>query len=222
MESYLNILENTPLFRQISKEDITSVLSCLSVKEVHYSKEEFIFHQGSPISSIGLVVAGSVHIIQEDFWGNRTILTNILPTQIFGETYASMPGLPLEVSAVAATNSTVLFLDFNKLFTTCKNTCSFHQTLIHNFITVLAFKNLQLTKKIEHLSKKTTKEKLLSFLSAESLKANSSSFTIEYNRQQLADYLSLDRSAMSNELSKLRDQGIIIYQKNSFQLLKPI
>lgn len=218
MEAYMTLLKKTCLFSGIKDEDISTMLNCLSARIASYQKEEFILHTGDLVDQVGMVLSGSVLIIKEDFWGNRSILSEISPGSLFAETYACIGTTPLEVSTVASSDCKVLFLDFQKLLTTCSSACHFHTRLIRNLLSTLAQKNRILTKKLEHMSQKTTRDKLLSYLSAESLKAKSPSFTIPFNRQQLADYLSVDRSAMSSELGKLRKEGILDYNKNTFLL----
>ena len=218
MEKYLTLLSNTTLFTGIAKEDISSMLTCLSARMATYKKGEFILHTGNTIHEVGMVLSGSALIIKEDFWGNRSILSEVSSGFLFAETYACIGTVPLEVSVVASSDCEILFLDFHKILTTCSSTCQFHTKLIHNLLATLAQKNLTLTRKLEHMSQKTTRDKLLSYLSGESLKAKSPSFSIPFNRQQLADYLSVDRSAMSNELGKLKKEGILTYDKNTFIL----
>lgn len=218
MEKYLTLLSNTTLFTGIDKEDISSMLNCLSAHVSSYAKESFILHTGDMIHEVGMVLSGSALIIKEDFWGNRSILSEVSSGFLFAETYACIGTVPLEVSVIASSDCEILFLDFQKILTTCSSACQFHTRLIHNLLATLAQKNLTLTRKVEHMSQKTTRDKLLSYLSAESLKAKSPSFSIPFNRQQLADYLSVDRSAMSNELGKLKKEGILDYNKNTFLL----
>ena len=234
MENEISLLKNSILFQDIKDADISSMLKCLSAHKETYQKEAFIFHMGETARGIGMVLNGQVHIVKEDFWGNRSIVAEIPPGFVFAESYACISTAPLEVSVVAANECEILFMDIHKLLTTCASACTFHTQLIQNLITILAQKNLFLTKKMEHLSQKTTREKLLSYLSNESLNytahtltestphAKACTFEIPFNRQQLADYLSVDRSAMSNELSKLRKEGILDFHKNSFTLYFPL
>ena len=218
MKKYLTLLSQTTLFAGIECEDISSMLNCLSAYVSSYKKEEFILHTEASVHEVGMILNGSALIIKEDFWGNRSILSEVSSGFLFAETYACIGTVPLEVSVVAACDCEILFLDFHKILTTCASSCQFHTQLIHNLLTTLAQKNLTLTRKLEHMSQKTTRDKLLSYLSLESLKAKSPSFSIPFNRQQLADYLSVDRSAMSNELGKLKKEGILDYNKNAFIL----
>lgn len=218
MNKNLGIIKKSPLFSGITENEIESMLSCLSAKSKSYKKNQFVFRSGENISEVGMVLSGSVHIAKEDFWGNRSILTKAAAGQLFGETYACAQAGTLGVSVVAAEPSEVLFLDVRRIMTICSSACEFHSRLIRNLLSVLAERNLMLTKKMEHMAQRTTREKLLSYLSAESQKSGSAAFKIPFNRQQLADYLSVDRSAMSNELCKLRNEGILTFQKNDFVL----
>ncbi len=213
------LCRNSRLFLGIAPEDVSAMLQCLSAKEKAYKKGSFLFHAGEEQVLMGLLLSGRVHIIQEDFWGGRTILAEVVMGQVFGEAYACAKQ-PLEVSVEAVEDCSVLFLDVGKVLHVCTSACAFHTRLVQNLLTLLAEKNLLLTKKVEHMAKRTTREKLLSFLSSQAMRAESSVFTIPFNRQQLADYLAVERSAMSAELSKLRKDGWLDYQKNTFRLLK--
>lgn len=216
--NYSDSLKKSPLFKGIEEDNIKSMLACLSAKKKSYKKGEIIFHNGEDINSMGMVLAGSVHIFKDDFWGNRAIIGEASAGNLFGETYACVESETIEVSVAAVEDSEILFLDVQRILKTCTNECEFHTRLIYNLLSILGEKNLMLTRKMEHMAKKTTKEKLLSYLSAESMKNGSSTFEIPFNRQQLAEYLAVDRSAMSNELCKLRDKGVLNFKKNKFQL----
>ena len=221
MTEYIPIIKKSVLFYGMEEQEISPMLSCLSAVLKSFKKGEFIYRSGEGIASMGLVLRGSVHIIEEDFWGNRTILSEVSPGQLFGDAYACMPSVELEVSALAASGVDILFLDVQKIVTVCTSACEFHTRLIRNLLSVLSEKNLLLTRKIKHMAKRTTREKLLSYLSEESLKHKCPAFDIPFNRQQLADYLCVDRSAMSNELSKLKEEGILTFEKNRFRLFEP-
>lgn len=218
MEQYLPVLKKSNLFSGISTEEISGMMSCLSARVSHYDKHNFIIRSGALIHSVGMLLTGHALIIQEDFWGNRTIIAEVVPGSIFAETYACLSSVPIEISVIADSECDVVFLDFTKILTVCSSACSYHTRLIQNYLSAIAMRNLNLTKKMEHMSKKTIREKLLSYLSAESMKRSSSKFDIPFNRQQLADYLSVDRSALSNELSKLQAEGVLTYHKNNFTL----
>ena len=212
-------LSRSPLFCGIDPQDIPGLLACVSARTRTFKKSEILLHRGEPSAQFGLLLSGSVHIIREDFWGNRSIVGLAGPGEIFAESYA-LALQPLEVSVLAASDGEVLFLDAGKIISGCQQVCSFHAQLSRNLLSMLAQKNLNLTTKIRHMSRKTTREKLMSYLSAQALRANSSEFEIPLDRQQLADFLGVERSAMSATLSRLRDEGILTFHKNRFHLLQ--
>jgi CRP-like cAMP-binding protein len=218
MEKYHAVLKQSPLFKDIDSADLTALLSCLSALKRSAGKNEFIFSAGEAAVYVGIVLSGSVNVIQEDFWGNRTILTHVTPGELFGEAFACAPVPNLPVSVIAAEKSEILLIDANRIITTCPAACTFHARLIANMLEILSMKNINLIQKIEHITKRTTREKLLSYLSEQARKAKNPSFDIPFNRQELADYLSVDRSAMSAELSKMQEEGILRYKRNHFEL----
>ena len=222
MEQYLDILTQSPLFANMAESEILSVLQCLGAQTRAYKKGTFLFHCGDAANAIGFVLDGCVTILKEDCWGNSTILSQAAVGQLFGEVYACLLGEAMQVSVAASADTQVLFLNVQKMLHTCSLACPFHTRLIQNLLSVIARKTLELTRKIEHLSKRTTREKLLSYLSAQAQEAGSSRFTIPFSRQQLADYLTVDRSAMSHELCKLRDEGILSFHKNQFVFQNPL
>jgi len=218
VDEFSNVLIRSPLFQGMNEEKILSILTCLAAKRHHYSKGEYILQTGDPIDSFGLVLEGNAHVVQEDFWGNRNIIANISVGEVFAESYACVTGVPLGVNVIAQESATILFLNVKRALTTCSSACEFHNTLIRNLVSMLAIKNLRLNEKLQYVTQRSTREKLLSFLSVESRKRGSASFEISFNRQQLADYLSVDRSAMSSELSKLRKEGVLTFHKDQFIL----
>lgn len=170
---------------------------------------------------MGIVLSGSVLIIQEDIWGYRNILDILSPGDSFGEVFAASIGNVLNVSVVAESECVVLMLDINRLLCVCPNTCAHHSQLIRNLLHVIANKSLRIHDKINHISKRSTREKLMSYLSAEAERQGSLTFVIPYNRQQLADYLCVERAAMSVTLSQMQKDGILSYRKNEFTLHCP-
>ncbi|MGN0383711.1 MAG: Crp/Fnr family transcriptional regulator [Eubacterium sp.] len=220
MKKYLSVIKASKLFEGIAEKDIESLLVCLSGKTRSYDKDEYVLHFGDYIRNVGMVLTGGVNIIKEDYWGNRNIVTAIMPGELFAESYACTNSEVLKVSVQATQNSEILFLDINCILGMCSDTCNFHMQLIKNFVLLLASKNLIMSEKITYITQRSIREKLISYLSAESVKQDSSNFEIVFNRQELADYLSVDRSAMSNELSKMQKEGILKYKKNKFSLLK--
>lgn len=218
MERYFKLLKNSKLFYGIAEAEMGSMLSCLSASKQSYQKGECIFRRGEHIHHVAMLLEGYIHIQKEDYWGNLSILSEIQEGEIFGEVYACLGNDEILNNAVAVKPSIVLFLDVNRILTMCPSACRFHGRLIRNLLSVIASKNKILTQKLEHMSQRTTREKLLSYLSEQSLRAGCPSFVIPFNRQQLADFLSVDRSAMSNELCRMRDEGILLFDKNHFTL----
>ena len=213
-------LQQSPLFLGIEEPQLALLLECLKAVTRKYRKDEFIFTAGDKPASVGIVLSGGVRILQEDFWGNRAILAHIDPGELFGEAFscASVNSLPVSVAASEA--SEIMTLDYQKIVTTCSSACGFHTRLIMNMMRVLAQKNILLTRKLEHLSRRTTREKLLSFLSAQAVAAESTVIQIPFNKTELAEYLCVDRSALSRELSAMRDEGLLRYDKKSFELFQ--
>ena len=208
------------MFSGITETEIEAMLSCLSATKHSYQKGEYIFRKGELVSHVALLLEGCVHIQKEDYWGNSSILNEITEGETFGEVYACLGNDELLNNAVAVRPSVVLFLDINRVLTMCPSACRFHGRLIRNLLSSLAARNKVLAQKLEHMSQRTTRVKLLSYLSEQSLKAGCPAFDIPFNRQQLADFLSVDRSAMSNELCKMRvrDEGILQFDRNHFTL----
>lgn len=219
MEKYFEAIKKCPIFADISSEEITAMLNCLQGKKESYEKGSCILKIGDKLKAVGLLLSGKGMIVQEDFWGNRNILSEILPGQIFGEAFACSPGSVLNVSVFAEKESEVLWLSVGRILTTCPTACPHHSRMIRNLLSDLAEKNLRLNEKLTHMGQRKTREKLMSYLSSQAQKSGKSQFEIPFNRQQLADYLSVERSAMSAELSKLKSEGIIDFNKNRFRLM---
>lgn len=219
MMDFKEILTKSSLFHKIDPKDIPLLLECLSARIKQYAKNEMIFMAGEEARSVGIICSGNVRIINEDFFGNRIILANLGEGELFGEAFACSKTEKLPVSAIAVTAGTIMFIDYRKIIHTCSSSCVFHSKLIENMLFVLAEKNIMLNRKVQVLSKRTTREKLIAYLSFCAQKSGKRSFTIPFNRQELADYLCVDRSAMSSELGRLRDEGVLRFDKNRFELL---
>ena len=204
-------MTSSPLFRDIAPADLASLLDCLDARERAYEKGAWLLRRGERTDRLGLVLSGTVHILREDFWGSRSIVGLAGPGEIFAESYA-LAGEPLEVSVLAASDARVLFLRVETALTGCGQ-------LTRNLTALLAEKNLTLTRKMRHMARRTTREKLLSYLSAQALRSGGPEFDIPMDRQQLADYLAVDRSAMSAVLGRLREEGVLEFRKNHFRLL---
>ncbi len=219
MKKYIPVLKKTKLFAGVGDDEINSMLSCLGARLCTYKKGEYVFRQGEHISDISVLVEGNLHIQKDDYWGNRSILGQIAVGEMFGEAYVSPENSTLLNDVVATLDSAVIFFDVKRIITTCPSACRFHSIVVQNMFFAISEKNRKLVQKLGHMSKRTTREKLISYLSEEAKKQNSANITIPFNRQQLADFLSVDRSAMSNELCKMRDEGLIEFEKNCFKLL---
>lgn len=219
MEKYLPVLKKSVLFSGVKEEDIRALLSCVEAKVRRYGKGEYVLQQGEYLDDIAVLTEGSLHIQNDDYWGNRSILGRISIGEIFGEAYAFSREEPLMNDVVAIEDSTVMFINAKKVISTCSSACRFHTLVVQNLFSVLSEKNKKLVQKLGHIGKRSTREKLRSYLSQESKRQKSAEITIPFNRQQLADFLSVDRSAMSNELCKMRDEGLLTFRKNVFRLL---
>ena len=216
----VQMLSATPLFHGIREGEIRQMLSCLGTHEKAYKKNELILRAGDPVHEIGMVESGSVNIVVNFYWGSSNIFGHIEQGRIFAENYAAIPGKELLCDVVAAEPCRILFLDLNKLLNVCQKGCSFHQRIVHNLVRILAQKSLNLSSRMMHIAPKSLRGRLLSYLSEQALIHGSTHFAISFDRQQLADYLSVDRSALSNELSKMQREGLISYKKNVFTLNK--
>ena len=218
MKKYLPILKNSPFFTGLTDNEILSILHCVKATAVSQKRDSYIFRAGDSTEVMGLVVSGCVLVMQEDLWGHRNILSKCHAGDFFGEPYAASSGAVLNISVVADEDCEIVFLNVQRLLITCSTACEHHQKLIRNLVGVLANKILILNDKITHVGKRTTRDKLLSYLSSVSIRQASLSFDIPFDRQQLADYLCIDRAAMSSEISKLQKEGLIKTNRNHFEL----
>lgn len=219
MEKYFDIIRKCPLFNGIEDKDLFGLLSCLDAKVMSFEKKYTIFTEGSQAKYLGIVLSGSAQIVQIDYYGNRSILCGIEPSELFGEAFACAETEAIPVSVIANEACEVLLIDCNRVLHTCSNACSFHQTLIFNLMKDIATKAILFQQKIEIISRRSTREKLLAYLNVQARKTGKHSFDIPFDRQELADYLEVDRSGLSAEISKLRKEGILNSNKNSFELL---
>ena len=219
MKKYFDVLKFVPLFKGIEENELNSLLQCLSAKIATFNSGETIFKEGDSAKFVGIVLSGEVQILKDDFYGNRNIVASADQGHLFAESFACADVNVLPINVIAKEDCDIMLIDYNRIITTCPNSCLFHSKLIFNMMKILATKNVALNQKIELASKRTTREKLITYLSTEAKKAGNNSFTIPFNRQELADFLFVDRSAMSSELCKLRDEEIIEFSKNKFKLL---
>ena len=221
MEEYFDILSQCSLFSGISRQELGLMLNCLDGKITDIGKGCPVFLEGDPAEFVGVVLSGQVQIVRTDYYGNRSVLTVVSPGGLFAEAFACAGVEALPVSAMALQTSTVLLLDCKRVLTGCSNACTFHSRLVRNLLKGIAQKNLMLTSKIRCMSQKTTQEKLMEFLLEQAKQHDSAEFVIPYDRQALADYLGVERSAMSAEISKLKKAGRIDCSGSRFRVLTP-
>lgn len=206
------------LFRGITEEEKAELFQCLKAVTKEYRRGETIYQAGTFTDRMGLVVAGKAAVESCDIWGNGSILDVVEPGEVFAETYACLENEPLMVSVTAFEDTQILFFDMGKLLRVCSPGCGYHSRLVQNLLQIMAEKNLSLSRKIFHTTPKTIRERVVSYLSDQAVRQGKNEFEIALNRQQLADYLGVDRSALSNELSKMQREGLLTFQKNRFVL----
>lgn len=209
-------LNDCLLFKNMTDDNIKSLSNCFKMNIKTYKKNDYIVKMDDDIEYIHIIYSGTCIIEEEDYWGNRSIMDVVLRNQVFGISYAYANIKKYPVSLVAKEKTKVIIIPVSKVFSPCSKLCVHHNTLIKNAVEVLAIKNISLMEKLEHISKRTTREKIISFLSSFATKTNSNDFYIPFDRQELADYLLVDRSALSSELSKLKKSNLIDYRKNHF------
>ena len=219
MKKYIKQLQNNELFNSFNLNDLESILNCLSAKVNYYKKKDLIIQQGTHIHYVGIVLSGGIQIIKEDIEGNINILSHLGINDIFAEAFAYADIYECPITVQATENCEIMFIDCKRIIKTCNNACVFHWNLIENMLSMIARKNIMLNQKMEILSKRTTREKLLAFFNTQVQMNHSKKFLIPYNREGLAFYLCVDRSALSRELSNMRDEGLLKFNKNEFEIL---
>ena len=215
---HLSVIKAAPLFQNMGEEELLGLLGCLHAKPRSYEKGAFILRAGEPVTGFGMVLTGRIQVTREDIYGARTLLTQLGTGDLFAEAFAFANAPALPVSVEAASDCAVLFLDHTRIISPCGNGCAFHTQLIRNMMGILARKNLILNSKIQHISRRTTREKLISYLNEQANLNKSAQFIIPFDRQELADYLCVERSAMSAELSRLQKEGVLSFHKSAFKL----
>ena len=218
MKDFLSVIRASQLFSGISEDELTAMLTCLDTRQTNFPKDTFLMRVGNTADSIGLLLEGSALIIPEDIWGNRNILSKAGPGQTFAAAYACAPGSVLNVSVVAETPVTAMFLNVGRVLNVCPSACSHHSRIIRNLLGELAEKNLRFSEKLTHMGQRTTRAKLMSYFSAEAQRLGKYEFDIPFSRQQLADYLAVERSGLSLELGKMKNDGLLDFHKNHFVL----
>lgn len=219
MKEYIPVLKNCRLFAGLEEGEIVSMLSCLEARQRKYQKGEYVLCRGRHTDCVMVLAKGRLHIQRDDYWGSRSILSSLEAGDIFGEAYADPESGPMLNDVAAVEDSIVLFFNAQKLLGICPSACAFHSRVVQNLYFTVSEKNRLLLSKLSHMSRRSTREKLMSYLSEQAGRSGQASFSIPFNRQQLADYLSVDRSAMSAELGRMRDEGLLRFEKNKFTLL---
>lgn len=218
MKDFLSVIRSSQLFSGISENELTAMFSCLNAEKEDFQKDAFLLRAGDTTESIGLVLSGSVLMIQEDIWGNRNILSKVGPGQTFAAVFACAPGFKLNVSVTAETPVTAMFFNVKRILNVCPSACVHHSRIIRNLLSELAEKNLRFSEKLSHMGQRTTRAKLMSYLSAKAQHFGKYEFDIPFSRQQLADYLAVERSGLSLELGKMRKEGLLDFHKSHFIL----
>lgn len=210
---------DSPLFGGILPEDLDTMLGCIGYHTSSFKKGEIIAFEGENIRHIGILLSGSVDMIKEDLWGNKTMLVRMRRNELFGETFACGEDNISVVSFLVSEDATILFIPFDRVMHSCTMACTFHHRLIENMVRIIANKNRDLIRKVEVISKRNLREKILAYLSIQAQAQESRYFEIPLGRVELAEYLCADRSALTRELAKMKAEGIIDYDKNCFRIL---
>ena len=219
MKKYFETLKKCPLFFGIREEELLRMLHCLGAEIESFEKKDTVFAEGIEARQIGIMLSGEAESVSYDYYGNRSIINQICESDIFGEAFACAESKSLPVSIEAVNKSEIMLINCSHILHTCSNNCAHHQQMIYNLMRDLAQKTVRFHQKIEVTSKRTTRDKLLAYLDIVSKEQNSRSFDIPFDRQELADYLEVDRSGLSAEISKLRKEGVISSNKKHFKLL---
>lgn len=222
MKKYITILKNIPLFENIPPNNIPELLKKLDAYVKHYQKNEYIMLTGDPVNFIGIILKGNIQIIQDDFYGNRNITASFDAGSLFAEAFVCAGISTLPVDILANTNTEIMFIDSRKIGASCNGCCEYHHFFIANLLRIVATKNIILSQKLQCISHKTTKEKILSYLNSQAKLHDSAEFDIPFNRQGLADYLGVERSAMSTVINQLVKQNVIETNRSHFKILHPI
>ncbi len=218
MEDYLYVLLSSQLFSGISENELRAILSCLDARIEDFPKGAFVLRTGDVVDSIGLILSGNALVIQEDIWGNRNILSKVGQGQTFATAYACAPGSVLNSAVLAENYVSVMFLNVKRILNICSSACAHHNRIIRNLLGELAQKNLSIKGKLTHMGQRSTRAKIMSYLSAEAQRLGKYEFDIPFSRQELADYLAVDRSGLSIELGKMKKEGLLVFHRNHFVL----
>lgn len=216
--SLAKVLFESPLWKNISAEDQEKLIRCLGAARASFGKRSTLWSAGDDVPRMGIVLSGEIRIQMEDLEGHQNVLASLRAPDLFGEVFA-LAGARSPVTVFTETGAEVLFLDISKVMQICGESCGFHRQFVGNLLSLVAGKNVALSQKIQCVGQRTTREKVSAFLSIHQTRAGKNPFTIPFNRSEMADYLCVDRSALSLVLAQMQEDGIIRYQKNEFYLL---
>lgn len=219
MEQFYPVLDNCLLFEGIKREHYSQMLGCLGARTMKVKRGAMVFAEGDPATGVGIVLSGGIQTVREDYLGNRSILSMSVPGQMFGEGFSCSGVDALPVSIVAAADSEVMIINCSHIMTICHHVCSFHNQMIRNLLRSVADSNMRLSQKVDILAKRTTREKVMAYLLSEAKLQGRDDFFIPYDRQELADYLGVERSAMSTVIGRLRSEGLIDVNRKWFRIL---
>lgn len=218
VEKYFEILKAVPLFQGLNEQEIGGMMKCLNAHMREFDEGNMIFQAGQKVATVGIVLEGSVQVVREDVHGNRIIMAEWGPKELFAEAFAPAEIDEIPVSVYASSKCRILFVDFKRIVTQCSSHCEFHSVLIRNMMKVLARKNIMLSNRIDILGKRSIREKLLAYFWAQAKAAKNPRISLPFNRNEMADFLCVDRSAMSRVLGDMQREGIIRFNKNVFEL----
>ena len=216
----IDVLKTNKLFFEIKEADITAVLNCLGSHKQSYPKDDFIFLAGQSVPAVGILLTGKAQVVKENILGDSMIIGTLEIGDMFGETFACMGKKTMPVSVVALEKCEVLLLDVSRIVHTCQSACPFHQQLISNLLRIVAEKNEMLNRKMSYITHKTIRSRLEAYFYDQMERSGSYEFSVPFNRNELADYLCIDRSAMCRELSHMKGDGILDYSGKHFHWLK--
>lgn len=218
-EQYLDTLSKCALFKNISHENLKSLLPCLNPQIITCEEDTIIFTHGTQINYIYVLLEGKIEIAKENFAGQKNIVSLLSPGQLFGEGVVCTSHRISPVSALSITTSKLLLIPYERIIVSCEHNCSFHHSIIYNMMRLLGEKNYHLNTKMDLLLLKGMREKLVTYLLAEAQAHQNTAFTLPLNRNQLADYLNVSRPSMCRELGRMKEEGLIDYYQNSFKLI---
>lgn len=219
LEKYLEAVSKTSLFQGIEREDIQVMLNCLKPKVSSYSKNDYIVTGGDPYESVGIVLKGAATVSKENAEGNRIVMTLLKPGDIFGEIIAFTSRMTWPATVQAQEPCVILFLPRGKIIGECDRMCSWHRTLIRNFLRVISERAMMLNKKVEYLTIKSMRGKLSTYLVEQYNKERNLNITLPLNRNELSDFLNVSRPSMSREMSKMRDEGFIDFHLTAVKIM---